>query len=230
MRKGKLIVIEGTDCSGKGTQTELLSKKLKELGIKCEKFSFPNYNSPTGKIIAGPYLAKPQYNVEGYFPEGASNVPAEVASLYFAADRKYNIKQITDLLDKGVNVLLDRYVESNMGHQGAKTKTIKERNQIIDFLENLEYKLLKLPRPDLIIFLHMPTNVSKILKQNRKELPDQAERDIDHLQRAEKTYLYLTKKFGFKKIECNKGLEPRSIEDISKDVLSTVINFLNKTK
>ncbi len=230
MKKGKLIVIEGTDCSGKHTQTELLSKKLKDLGIKCETFSFPNYNSPTGKIIAGPYLAKPQYNIEGYFLEGAPNVPAEVASLYFAADRKYNIKHITDLLDNGVNVLLDRYVESNMAHQGAKKKTIKERNEIIRFLEILEYKLLKLPRPDLIVFLHMPTNVSKILKENRKELPDQAERDTNHLQQAEKTYLYLTKKFGFKKIECNKGLEPRSIEDISKDLVSNVIDFLNKDK
>ncbi len=102
-----------------------------------------------------------------------------------------------------MNIVLDRYVESNMAHQGAKSKTEKERNEIINFLEILEYKLLKLPRPDLTIFLHMPTEVATILKKNRTELPDQHESDIEHLKKSEETYLYLTKRYGFKKIECN---------------------------
>lgn len=228
MKKGKLIVIEGTDCSGKKTQTELLIKNLQSEGIKCVNFSFPFYSSPTGKIIAGPLLGKPQYGVEGYFPEGASNVPPKVASLYYTADRLYNIDKVTTLLNAGVNVVLDRYIESNMAHQAGKAKTSKERDDILEFLENLEFKLLKLPRPDLTLFLHMPTKVSTVLKENRSEKPDQHESDMNHLKKAEKTYLYLTKRYGFKKIECSKKSSARTVEEISKDVLVIVKGFLAK--
>ena len=88
--RGKLIVVEGTDCSGKETQTNLLLTNLHTDNIKVEKFSFPNYQSPTGKIIGGPYLGK-SYICEGWFPEGAPQVDPKVAALYYAADRKYNI-------------------------------------------------------------------------------------------------------------------------------------------
>lgn len=226
MKKGKLIVIEGTDCSGKQTQAELLIKNLRTIGVLCEHLSFPMYDAPTGKIIAGPYLGKPQYGIEGYFPEGAVNVPAQIACLYYAADRKYNIDKINALLEKGINVILDRYVESNMAHQGSKSQTAKERDDIIKFIETLEYNLLKLPRPDLTLFLHMPTEVASILKSGREELPDQHESHVDHLKKAESTYLYLSEKYGFKDIKCNKGSLPRSREAISKDVLSIIKDFL----
>ena len=101
MKKGLLIVVEGTDCSGKETQSNLLVEKLNQDGIKCEKYCFPRYTSATGKIIAGPYLGK-----EGYYPplfeEGAVNVSPFVASLYYAADRKYNIHEITNFLNQGI--------------------------------------------------------------------------------------------------------------------------------
>lgn len=226
MKKGKLIIIEGTDCSGKQTQTELLIKNLRGMGILCENLSFPMYDTPTGKIIAGPYLAKPQYGIEGYFPEGAVNVPAQIACLYYAADRKYNIDKIENLLKRGVNVILDRYVESNMAHQGSKAKTKEEQDDVIKFIDTLEYDLLKLPRPDLTILLYMPTNVALILKANREELPDQHESCIEHLKKAENTYLYLAKKYGFPIVNCSEGTQPRSRESISKEVLSISKNFL----
>ena len=124
MNKGKLIVIEGTDCSGKETQTKLLIKKLKAENIKVDNFSFPAYNSPTGKIIGGAYLGKPHIG-ESYFKEGATNVDPKVAALYYTADRKYNIAQITKLLDSGINVILDRYIYSNMAHQGGKIEALR---------------------------------------------------------------------------------------------------------
>ena len=93
MTKGKLIVIEGTDCSGKETQTKLLIKRLIGENIKVRDFSFPNYDSPTGKIIGGAYLGKPSIG-ESYFEENATNVDPKVASLYYADDRKYNIPKI----------------------------------------------------------------------------------------------------------------------------------------
>ena len=94
--RGKLIVVEGTDCSGKETQTNRLLESLKKDGVKVEKFSFPAYDTPTGKIVGGPYLGK-DYISKGWFSEGAPNVDPKVASLYYAADRKYNIGHINEL-------------------------------------------------------------------------------------------------------------------------------------
>lgn len=171
---GRLIVIEGTDCSGKETQSNLLIERLKAENNKVEKFSFPMYDTPTGKIVGGPYLGK-EYISAGLFPEGAASVDPKVAALYYAADRRYNSHKITEKLDEGIDVLLDRYVESNMGHQGGKIKTAGKRLEMYKWLESLEYGLLELPRPDLVIFLHMPYEYSVELKRVRQESPDQHE-------------------------------------------------------
>ena len=102
--KGKLIVIEGTDCSGKQTQTELLEARLKSLNYQCIRIDFPRYETPTGKIVGGPYLGKPEI-CKSYFTEGAVNVDPKIASLYYAADRKYNISTVNDYLEKGFYVI-----------------------------------------------------------------------------------------------------------------------------
>ncbi len=222
--KGKLIVIEGTDCSGKETQTNLLMKKLREDGISVNNFSFPNYNSPTGKIIGGPYLGKENMG-KGYFEEGASMVDPKVASLYYAADRKYNIDKIEFLINNGLNVILDRYIYSNMAHQGGKLDTFEERNEMYDWLYNLEFNLLELPKPDLAIYLHMPTEKTSILKLNR-EYSDEHEKDEKHLKNAEIAYSELAKKYNFKTIECtNKdGIKP--IEEINDEIYKIVKNLI----
>ena len=212
--KGKLIVIEGTDCSGKETQSNLLIEKLKGDGIRIEKFSFPNYNSPTGKIIGGPYLGK-SYICDGWFPEGAPNVDPKVSALYYAADRLYNIDKIKFLLDNGVNVILDRYVYSNMAHQGGKLPDKDERASMYDWLDNLEFNLLDLPRPDIGVFLHMPYELSLSLKKDRIEDLDQNEKDKNHLINAEMAYIELANKYDFYTIECNSGDRIRTIEEIN---------------
>ena len=194
---GKLIVIEGTDCSGKQTQAEKLVERLKQDGINVVKFSFPNYDSPTGKIVGGPYLGK-GYISEGYFPEGAPNVDGKVASLYYAADRLYNIDIIKKSLEEDKIVILDRYVESNMAFQGSKFNTKEERIEMFKWLEELEYNMLKLPRPDKVLFLYMPYQYACELKKNREEKPDQHELSESILKNAENTYLELANlKFGF---------------------------------
>ena len=218
--KGKLIVIEGTDCSGKETQSNRLYDVLTNEGIEVEKFSFPQYNTPTGKIVGGPYLGK-SYICDGWFSEGASNVDPKVASLYYAADRKYNIGKINELLNNGVNVILDRYIYSNMAHQGGKIIDDKKRNEMYDWLEKLEFDLLELPHADIKIFLHMPLKFSIELGKNRAESLDQHEADPKHLENAEKGYLEIAKRYNFKVIECATDTV-RSIEDISKDVISYV--------
>ena len=142
--KGKLIVIEGTDCSGKETQTKTLVKRLEKEDIACVRLCFPNYDSPTGKIVGGPYLGK-SYICDGWFSEGATNVDPKVSSLYYAADRKYNVVAIEELINKGINVILDRYVYSNLAHQGGKINDKDKRFEMYNWLDKLEFELLELP-------------------------------------------------------------------------------------
>lgn len=223
--KGKLIVIEGTDCSGKETQTKMLVEKLESINIKCVRFSFPQYDSPTGKIVGGPYLGK-KYICDGWFDEGATNVDPKVSSLYYAADRKYNIGKIQELIDSGVNVILDRYTYSNLAHQGGKIKDKNKRLSMYSWLEKLEFELLELPKADIKVFLHMPYEVSLLLKKNREEGMDQHESSKEHLLMAEDAYKEIADIYNFKTIECNVGNKPKKIEDINKELYDYILKNL----
>ncbi len=219
--KGKLIVIEGTDCSGKETQTKLLVEKLEKINKKCVRFSFPNYDSPTGKIVGGPYLGK-SYICKGWFNEGAINVDPKVSSLYYAADRKYNIGKIEKMLNQGINVILDRYIYSNLAHQGGKIKDNEERIKMYKWLEKLEFDLLELPHADIKVFLHMPYEVSLILKKDREEAMDEHEASKEHLLLAEDAYKEIAKMYNFKTIECNNKNLPKKIEEINEELFDYV--------
>lgn len=225
MQKGCIILIEGTDCSGKQTQATRLVQTLNENNIKSVMFSFPMYDTATGKIVGGAYLGKTSIS-QGYFVEGADNVDPKVASLYFAADRKYNIDKIISKLNQGYIVVLDRYVESNMAHQCGKIKNEQEKLDMINWIDNLEYGLLNFPRPDKTIFLHMPYEYTTQLKQNRTDDGDQHENNKSHLKNAEKTYLLLAQKYSFDIISCVKNGKIRSIDDIAREVYNLVKNFL----
>ena len=98
---GKIIVVEGTDCSGKETQTKRLVQNLLDMGIKAIRMAFPMYDTPTGKIIGGAFLGKEQFDIKPVFEETSVNVPAKVASLFYAADRCYNKDKIQKYLDDG---------------------------------------------------------------------------------------------------------------------------------
>jgi dTMP kinase len=226
--KGKLIIIEGTDCSGKETQSNLLYEKLLKDNILVYKSGFPMYGTPTGDIVGGPYLGKERIS-NGFFKEGASNVEPKVASLYFAADRRYNIKSIQDKLDKGINVILDRYVYSNMAHQGGKIKDINERMNMYAWLDVLEFKLLELPHADVVVFLHMPSENAVELRQSRIETPDQHEKDFDHLKLAEQAYIELARTYKWFTIECVKDNSIRTIDDISNEVYESLIGKIKTT-
>lgn len=216
----KFIVIEGTDCSGKETQSKLLVKSLTNQNKKAVYLTFPNYNSPTGKIIGGPYLGKEEI-CKSYFKEGASHVDAKVASLYFAADRYYNLQQIIDYLNKDYIVIMDRYVSSNMAHQGGKIKDKEKRYEMYQWLEKLEYELLGLIKPDITIFLHMPSEYTKDLKKNRISL-DEHEKDEEHLKQAELAYLELKDKYNFITIDCVENNKIKTIEEIHNEILNVI--------
>lgn len=222
----KLILIEGTDCSGKETQTKLLVEKLKTLNINSNRVSYPNYESPTGKIVGGAYIGK-----DGFMPcvfEQNEKVDPKVAALYYLADRKYNAPKLNKLLDSG-HVILDRYVESNMAFQGGLLPTKEERNKLYEFLYNLEYSLYELKQPDLKILLYMPLEYGTILrnKRNSYEKLDKIESNNSHLLMAENAYLELAEKYNFKIINCVHNNEIRTIEDINEELEKLVYEYLN---
>ena len=218
MSKGKLIVIEGTDCSGKQTQTDELVKNLKNMGLKAISFSFPNYASPTGEIIGEYYLGK---NNKSLFKEGIENVNPKISSLYYAADRAYNINIIKKYLENDYIVILNRYVESNMAFQGGKIKDIKKRHMLYEWLDNLEFVLLDLPRPDMVLFLYLPYEQVCILKKSKVKAVNE---NLLHM--AEIAYFELSNIYDYQKINCLKDDELRSIEDISKEILNKVEDYL----
>ena len=221
-KKGKIIVIEGTDCSGKATQSKLLEKKLKENGKKCVAISFPCYDTPTGKIVGGAYLGKKEIG-KSVFGLEALTLDPKIASLYYAADGKYNIDKVISYVNDGYFVILDRYVTSNLAHQGGKILNKDERFYMYQWIDKLEYWLLELPKPDKTIFLHVPYDFSKELKKNRESI-DILESSEEHLKNAENAYIELSELYNWDKIECIKNNKLRSIEDISEDIYNLVVD------
>ena len=219
-RTGKFIVIEGTDGSGKGTHAKLLAEWLRRQDQQLETFEFPQYGQPSA------------YFVEQYLVEGAYGPAGEVSpykgSLFYALDRFQASFKIRDILASGTNVLSDRYVASNMGHQGAKLDSPKERAAYFKWNDHLEFDILSIPRPDLNIVLHMPSvQAQKFVDQKsaREHLHGKArdlhEDDIEHLRQAERTYVELCETFpkSFKMIECQaQDGSIRSIDDIQSQI------------
>lgn len=212
--KGKFIVIEGTDGSGKGTQAKLLANYLKRKRIPFQLFDFPQYGKPSAyfveKFLRGEYQKAYKDN-------------AKRNSLFFALDRFEASADIRAALNAGKFVLANRYVASNMGHQGARMKTRRERKAYFKWLYELEYEIFGIPKPDLNVFLYVPMKISRelILKKEARDYlkggkMDIHERDDAHSKKAEKVYLELIDLFprDFSKIDCAPRGKLLSIEDV----------------
>lgn len=213
IKKGKLIVIDGTDGSGKGTQVALLLKRLKKEGYRTHFVDFPQY----GKKSAGPVeeLLNGKY---GFLNPYAS-------SLLYAVDRLDASFGIHKALQDGKVVIANRYTTANAGHQGAKIDNRAKRKQFFIWLEELEFKLIGLPRPNLTLLLHVPNKVAYKLIGNKTQRAylkgkkrDFAEKDKHHLKRAEETYLEIAKSFPkVALIECVEGnmlFSPEKIHEL----------------
>ncbi len=188
---GKIIVIEGTDGSGKGTQAELLRKRLAAAGWPADSLSFPRY----GEKAAAPAEAY----LLGEFGDPAGIDPY-AASLFFAIDRFAVKPFILDKLSAGKMLVLDRYVDSNAGHQGGKISDPEERAKFLAWLYATEYEVLKVPRPDLVFILHVPAEVGQrlVLEKAQRQYLGNAKQDgheanLQHLKNAEASYLWLAK-------------------------------------
>ena len=220
---GKLIVLEWMDCTGKETQTKLLTEKMQGHKISVGYFSFPNYESPTGKIIGGPYLWK-QSICDWYFREGASNVDPKVASLYFAADRLYNLPEI-EKRRKNQHLILDRYVYSNMAHQWGKLLDLSDRKKLYQRIDQLEFNFLWLPKADIRILLYLPLEWTLQLQKNRREL-DQHEGNTQYLKIAEQAYLEIAQLYDFMVVQCVEQGKLRTIENINDELYNMVVSCL----
>ncbi len=189
-KNGKLIVIEGIDGSGKGTQARLLTRRLGREGFKTATISFPQY----GKKSAG--------LIEEYLNGKYGDVEPYAASLFYAVDRFDASAKIRELLAEGHIVILDRYVDSNAGHQGAKISDARARGRFLKWLYMTEYEILNVPKPDIVLILKIEpktaqSNVGK--KDARQYLKagkthDIHEADKTHLEKAQNAYLWLAKK------------------------------------
>ena len=222
MTRGKLIVIEAGDGSGKATQTELLLNRLTGEGITARKISFPDYDSPSSALVKM-YLG-------GEFGSEATAVNAYAASLFYAVDRfaSYRTKWQTFLAEGGV-VVADRYVTSNMAHQAAKIDDEAARRRFLDWVYDLEFNKLELPQPDAVIFLDMPPVAARKLIAARNRADDIHERDERHLEKAYQAYCRLAEDYNWRRVACaNAGDEPLPIDRIHSRVWAAIKDVLNR--
>ena len=216
--KGKLIVLEGIDGSGKETQSNLLEKKLKEKGREVMHISFPDYESPSSALV--------KMYLKGDFGKNPEDVNPYAASLFYAVDRfaSYRMKW-KDFYEKGGIVIADRYTTSNMVHQMTKYEDEVKRKDFLSWLEKTEYGELELPRPDLVILLDIPLAVSENLVNERAKKGgsmDIHERHLDYLRKCHDAYRQLVALYHWKRNPCTEEGRLRSIEDIGKDVEKAV--------
>lgn len=210
-----LINIEGTDGCGKKTQVELLYNYLKDKGYKVLKLSFPNYESESSALV--------KMYLRGDFGESVNDVNAYQASILFSVDRLATMLKID--VDKYDYILFDRYVPSNMIHQSTRIENLDELDDYLKWLEDLEYGKLKLPKPDNVLFLDVPVEISMKLARSRNELKNGQEKDIqekddEHLIKAYNRGKYVAKKFGWEIINCEKDGNIKTIDEIHKDILT----------
>ncbi len=223
-KRGKFIVIDGTDGSGKATQVKILAEQLKKSGYKIVIVDFPQYNQKSAGMVEE-YLSGKYGSVE--------NVNPYQASVFYAVDRFDASFKIGQQLAEGKIVLSNRYVSANMGHQGSKFTSKIKRKRYFKWLYDFEYNLFKIPKPDLSLILHVEPEISQKLctKRNKKEWigkkRDIHEENLNHLKKAEKVYLEIADTFPcFKLIKCTENNSILSKKEISEKILKEVKKIL----
>lgn len=222
--KGKLIVIDGTDGSGKATQVDLLMNRLKKDGHEVRMVDFPEYyKNFFGKFI-GECLSDTSYNW--------INVHPKIASTLYAADRFESKEKIELWLKKGYMVIANRYVSANQIHQGGKISDLKKRKDFLRWLDDMEHKVFGIPRPDVVFYLSVPIPfVKKLLKERNKSTnraylgkkKDVHEKDSKFMTNSYNSAMWLAKnQANWCKIDCVKKNKLRAREDIHEEVYGFV--------
>ena len=214
----KLIIIEGLDGCGKSTQTKLIEEYIASKGINYKKIKLPDYDSPSSTLV-NMYLA-------GDFGKNANDVNAYAASAFYAVDRfaSYKLNWGKDY-ENGTLILADRYATSNAIYQMEKISEDKW-DEYLEWSADFEYNKIGIPKPDLVLFLDMPVEVSQRLMTERyngdEGKKDVHEANVEFLNKCRKSALYTAKKQGWRVIPCSDGVNPLSIDEIHKKIIACV--------
>jgi len=219
---GRLIVFEGTDGSGKATQSERLYRRLTEEKILCRKIDFPRYGKPSA-AMAEEYL-------RGGLGKKPGDVNAYAASLFYAVDRYASYKQDWGgFYEAGGLILADRYTTSNAVHQASKLPP-DERREYLAWLFDLEYGRLGLPRPDMVLYLDMPTEITEQMMRGRERAAgagtDIHEQDEEYLRRCRASAGEIAREFGWNVVSCAADGRPRTVEAIHEEIYEKVRRLL----
>lgn len=213
----KLIVIDGLDGSGKSTQFDIIKEKLaSEYTVKA--ISFPEYDKPSSTLV--------KMYLSGEISEDAADINAYAASSFYAVDRYVSYKKYWEKNYKnGELILASRYVSSNAIHQMSKLPE-NEWDRYLEWLQDYEYSKFELPRPNCVIFLDMPIEISQKLMSERykgdESKKDIHESNIEYLKTCRKTALYAAEKLGWNVIECNDGEKPLPVEVITDRIIDII--------
>ena len=221
---GKLIVIEGTDGSGKSTQFKRLTQRLEEENTAFRRLVFPQYSEPSSALIRM-YLG-------GEFGTKPSDVNAYAASTFYAVDRYASYKKVwQDWYEGGGLIVSDRYTTSNAVHQASKEPQDKQKD-FLEWLYDLEYHKLGLPAPDLVIYLDVPTDFTEAMMRRREAdtntHADIHEQDMAYLATCRRTGKMAAEYYGWTVIQCVRDGAMRSIEDIHEEIYGYIRSCLDK--
>ena len=212
--KGRLIVIEGLDGSGKATQAKRLAAALQQLGKRVREISFPNYDSDSSTLV--------KMYLSGAFGTQPGDVNAYAASSFYAVDRYAGMKQDWGAFyDSGGILIADRYTTSNAVHQCCKLPGA-QWDAYLDWLFDYEYRLLGLPTPDLVVYLRLGIETSQRLMSERyhgdEKKKDIHESNLSYLEQAHLAADYCASKYNWKTVECAERGSLRCIDEIGADV------------
>lgn len=214
----KLIIIEGLDGCGKSTQTALIEKYFDSKNIDYKKIKLPDYDSPSSTLV-NMYL-------NGDFGSNADDVNAYAAGAFYAVDRfaSFALKWKNDY-ENGTLILADRYATSNLIYQMGKINK-NEWDEYLEWSEDFEYNKIGIPKPDAVIYLDMPIEISQKLMTSRyngdENKKDVHEANVEFLQSCRISALYAAEKQGWHIVKCSDGENPYSIEEIHKKIIDIV--------
>ncbi|MCX6712544.1 MAG: deoxynucleoside kinase [Candidatus Vogelbacteria bacterium] len=231
MVKGKFIVIDGADGSGKATQAELLVRRLKKEKIKVKKIDFPQYENNFFGHLLGECLA-------GKYGDFIA-IPPRIASVLYAADRFESSTEIRQWLADGYIVVADRYASANQIHQGGKIADPRKRTKFLKWLDQMEFGVFNIPRPDIIIYLHVPLAIGqelikKRVEENRKNKTvkakkDLAESNLKYLAESQKSAIKIVKKNNaWQMIDCAKEGKILGREEINQLIYDKLKRTINR--
>lgn len=219
MKMGKLIVFEGTDGSGKSTQFRLLTERLQKEQVSFQKLVFPQYGEESSALIRM-YLG-------GAFGDKPQDVNAYAASSFYAVDRYASYVRVwREEYEKGSLILSDRYTTSNAVHQASKEPAGEKRQAFLKWLYEYEYDKLGLPKPDLVIYLQVPTELTEEMMRKREQNTgthaDIHEQDMEYLRTCSAMGQEAAAYYGWKVVRCAKDGAMRSIADIHEEIYGLV--------